>query len=278
VLSANEKQLYAPLPPDRSRIPVLLYHGVGPESDFKNPIDAQFALSVEGFATQMTLMKHAGFQTVSLQTFTRFVEGESVNLPPRPFLLTFDDGLANSWTGADGILAKLGFTAVIFVDVGPVAAGNPQYLTWPELQTMEDSGRWELELHAGRLGHSFIRWGPEPDDTGPFYAWKEIGESFDEWEVRTFSDIEWGQEELSKHVPQYQPGAFAPPFGHYGQGGTNDPRIPETLLPWLTQRYHLVFTQDRTLFAKPRSSQPLGRFQLTPQVTPQGLHAVLVSS
>jgi hypothetical protein len=276
VLSENQKRLYAPLPPDRSRIPVLLYHGIGPASDFQNNIDAQYAISAEDFATQMTAMKHAGFQTVSLQTFSRFVAGESVDLPPRPFLLTFDDGWLNSWTGTDGILAKLGFTAVMFVDVGPVAEGNPEYLTWTELQTMQNSGRWELELHAGRRGHTFVRTGSGPDDTGPFYAYKEKGESFDQWKDRAFSDIESGQEELSKHISQYQPGAFAPPFGAYGQEGTNDPRIPQTLLPWLVQRFHLVFTQDRSWFAKPGSSQPLGRFQLSPEVDLQRLHDRLV--
>ena len=33
-LTAQEKQVWAPLPPDRSGVPVLLYHGIGPESDF----------------------------------------------------------------------------------------------------------------------------------------------------------------------------------------------------------------------------------------------------
>ena len=30
VLTAQEKQVWAPLPPDRSAVPVLLYHGIGP--------------------------------------------------------------------------------------------------------------------------------------------------------------------------------------------------------------------------------------------------------
>ena len=33
--------------------------------------------------------------------------------------------------------------------------------------------------------------------------------------------------------PAYQPLAFAPPYGSYGQDGTNDPRIPDDLLGWL---------------------------------------------
>ena len=40
VLTAEEKQVWAPLPLDRSSVPVLLYHGIGPESDFSNAADA----------------------------------------------------------------------------------------------------------------------------------------------------------------------------------------------------------------------------------------------
>ena len=225
------------------------------------------------------------FQTVILQTFLPFIQGKSADLPPRPFLLTFDDGRLDSWTGADSILKQLGFTAVIFVDVDPVDTRHPEYLLWKELQTMQQSGRWDVQLHAGR-GHTFIRWGPGPDDYGPFYAYKRNGESFEGWQERAFGDIEWGQEQLAKHISQYQPRAFAPPYGAYGQESwsptcqpptcTNDSRIPNTLLTWLTGRFYLVFTQDRSWFAKPDSPQPIGRFQLNRNTSLKQLHDVLV--
>ena len=145
VLTAEEKQVWAPLPPDRSSVPVLLYHGIGSESEFSDPADASYGIDFADFARQMTLIKHAGYQTIDLPTFLRFVTGEPVDLPPRPLLLTFDDARADSWTGSDGILEKLGFNAVMFVDVGRVDDGDPEYLTWQELETLQSSGRWQLE-------------------------------------------------------------------------------------------------------------------------------------
>jgi hypothetical protein len=274
-LSEEEKQVWSPLPPDRSKIPVLLYHGIGPPSDFSNSVDASYGIDPYDFAKQMTLIRHAGFQTVDLQTFLRFVEGESVELPPRPFLLTFDDARADSWTGADGILKELGFRAVMFVDVGRVADRDPEYLTWHQLQKMQRSGRWELQLHSG-YGHMLIQWGPKPEDVGPFYAYEKQGESFDGWKQRTFSDIDWGGKQLARNIRGYRPKAIAPPYGNYGQDGTNDPNIPHTLLPWLTQHYQLVFTQDRNWFAKPGASQPLGRYQVTRATSGGDVHAALV--
>ncbi len=253
--------MWAPLPPDRSAIPVLVYHGVGPESGFSNAADARYGVGVEDFAKQMTMIAHAGYETVDIETFVRFVEGEPVDLPPRPLLLTFDDARADSWTGADGILAELGFDAVMFVDVGRVEDGDPEYSTWEELDLMQASGRWELQLHSGE-GHQQIRYGPGDDDFGPYYAYLKEGESFEEWQERVRSDIEWGERTLAKHVPGYEPYAFALPYGSYGQDGTNDPRIPPDLLGFLTSRFDVVFTQDVNALAKPGAEQPLGRIQV----------------
>ena len=122
---------------------MLLYHGIAPEGDFSNPEDAGYGVDPEHFAKQMTLMHHAGFRTISLAEFVKFVNGEHVDLPPRPLLLTFDDARLDSWTGSDAILRELGFRAVMFVDVGRVADGEPDYMTWDELRTAQSSGRWE---------------------------------------------------------------------------------------------------------------------------------------
>lgn len=262
VLTVDEQQAWAPLPPDRSAVPVLLYHGIGPESDFSNADDASYGVGFEDFAKQMTMIHEAGYQTIDLETFVRFVAGEPVDLPPRPLLLTFDDARADSWTGADGILGELGFSAVMFVDVGRVDGGDPEYLRWEELETVQASDRWELQLHAGE-GHQQIQYGPGSDDYGPYYAYEEEGEDFDDWRERVRSDIEWGQETLFGHIPSYEPLAFAPPYGNYGQDGTNDPLIPDDLLGWLTERYEAVFTQDVNARARAGSGQPLGRIQVT---------------
>ena len=275
-LTPDEEEAWAPLPPDRSAVPVLLYHGIGPASDFSNSADAEQGVDADDFAKQMTLMHHAGYQTIGLQTFIDFVEGRPVELPPRPLLLTFDDARANSWTGADGILRELHYTAVMFVDVGRVNGRYREYMTWDELQTAQDSGRWQLQLHSGK-GHTQIKYGPGDDDYGPFYAYKKEGEDFAGWQKRAEPDIEWGQTTLADHIPEYRPLAFAPPYGNYGQDGTNDDRIPRELLPWLKQRYGTIFTQDRNARADPGSEQPLGRIVVTRTETAGALREKLLA-
>ena len=223
------------------------------------------------------MIAHAGYRTVDLVTFRSFVQGKPVELPPRPFLLTFDDARADSWTGGDGILRELGFNALMFVDVGRVDDGeDPEYLTWEELEIVQASGRWQLQLHSGH-GHQQIQYGPGPEDYGAFYAYKMPGEDFEDWQERVRSDIEWGEETLEEHIPAYSPLAFAPPYGNYGQQGSNDPLIAGDLLGWLSGRYGAVFTQDVNARARKGSKQLLGRIQVTRATAAGDLYQRLLS-
>jgi peptidoglycan/xylan/chitin deacetylase (PgdA/CDA1 family) len=243
---------------DRSAVPVLVYRG---------------RIDPEAFARQMTLLDRAGYETITLPQLVRFVERERVRLPPRPLLLTFDGARLDSWTGSDGILRELGFNAVVFVDVGRVEAEDPEYLTWSELDRMQRSGRWDVQLQSG-TGHRRIRYGPGSGDVGAFYAYRGSEEVLGGWRERVFSDISYGEQQLAHHVRGYRPLAFAPPYGNYGQAGTNDRRIPRELLARLLDSFEVVFTQDRSGFARPGAPNPLGRIEVTRGVGDRELHAL----
>jgi Polysaccharide deacetylase len=260
-LSAEERKTWAPMPADRSVVPVLLYPA---------GFDAQ------DFAHQMALLDHAGYTTITLDDLIRFVKRKPTDLPPHPLLLTFDGGRRDSWTGSDAILRDLGMTAVLFVDVGRVEEEDPDYLTWDELNTLADGGRWDIQLQSG-TGNRQIRYGPDPDDIGPFYAYRGAEEVLGGWRERVFSDITYGEEQLAFHIHAYRPLAFAPPHGNYGQAGTNDPRIAPELRARLLDSFQLIFTQDRTGLASPGAPNPLGRIEITRDVTNAELHALLTS-
>jgi peptidoglycan/xylan/chitin deacetylase (PgdA/CDA1 family) len=257
-LSADDRELWVRGPPSRAAVPALVYRGPAPED----------------FARQMILLDHAGYETITLETFVRFVKREEVSLPPRPLLLTFDGGRLDSWTGTDAILRRLSFTAVLFVDVGRVEQADPEYLTWRELSRLQGTSRWDVQLQSG-TGHRQIQYGPSPDDVGPFYAYRGSEEVLGGWRERVFSDITYGEEQLAHHVRGYRPLAFAPPYGNYGQAGTNDRRIPRQLLARLLLSFQVVFTQDRSGFASPGSANPLGRIEVARDVTEAELHTLL---
>jgi hypothetical protein len=133
------------------------------------------------------------------------------------------------------------------------------------------------ERQCERAPARCARYGPGTDDHGPFYAYEQQGEDFNGWRDRVHSDITWGQTTLADHISTYQPLAFAPPYGSYGQDGTNDSRIPDDLLVWLSDRYDAVFTQDVNARTHTGAGQPLGRIQVTRATTGGDLYEKLLS-
>lgn len=257
-LSADDRRLWAPAPGNHDAVPALVYRYMSPEA----------------FARQMVLLAHAGYETIALDEFVRFVKRQEVSLPARPVLLTFDGGRLDTWIATDAILRELNLNAVLFVDVGRVEAEDPEYLTWEQLGNLQGSGRWDVQLHSG-TGNRQIQYGPSPDDVGPFYAYRGSQEVLGGWRERVFSDINDAEKQLSGHVPGYQPLAFAPPYGNYGQAGTNDRSIPRELLARRRLSFEVVFTQDRSAFASPGARNPFGRIEVTSDTTDAELHGLL---
>jgi hypothetical protein len=249
-LSASDRAAWAPGEARRAEIPVLAYRGD--------------AVDPRAFARQMALLHHAGYRTISLAALIAHLRGEPVALPPRPFVLTFDDGRLDSWRDSDATLERLGFNAVVFVDAGRVDKRDPAYLRWSELDALQRSGRWQVQLESG-TGKHLMRWGPKPGDVGSFYAYRGSDEVINGWRERVFGDISWGERQLAFRVHGYRSQAFAPAYGNYGQAGTNDPEIPRLLLERLHSTFAVVFVQDRRPFAVrgAGTAAPVGRLQVT---------------
>jgi len=268
-LTAAERSTWAPGPALRSAVPVLAYRRLA-----RAP--AEDAVDPRQFARQMLRLHHAGYRTITLPTFVRFLRGEPVRLPARPFLLTFDDARLDAWMGGEAILRELGFKAVVFVDAGRVDRRDPRYLSWAQLRDMQRTGRWDVQLQAG-TGNLRIKWGPKRDDLGSFYTYRGTEEVLGGWRERVFGDFAWAERQLAFRVPGYRPLAIAPPDGNYGQAGTNDPRIPRLLLARLLGAFQVVFTYDRPALASGGAglTRPVGRLQVTRSRGDRELRALL---
>ena len=95
-------------------VPILMYHAVG-----HRPADGAYGLSVSpgAFRTQMEILARRGFTPLTTAAL-----GESWRtgrpLPPRPVLITFDDGYEGVHRHALPELAEHGFAATVFVTTG----------------------------------------------------------------------------------------------------------------------------------------------------------------
>ena len=109
------------------------------------------------FGEHMRSLSRRGFVGISLSELLDGWDGAG-KLPPRPVVLTFDDGFANLLEHAAPVLSELGFRATIFVVSGRCGQTNDwpnqapniprlPLLSWSELAQMATAG-FEMGAHS----------------------------------------------------------------------------------------------------------------------------------
>jgi peptidoglycan/xylan/chitin deacetylase (PgdA/CDA1 family) len=127
--------------PDEVVVPILLYHWVD-----TSPSNSRYYVSPERFEEEMQLLKNWGYTTITLDMLVRSIN-EGADLPPRPMIITFDDGHVNNYTTAFPIMQKYGFTGVIYI-IGTYM-GTDGYMNADQIKEMARAG-WEVGSHSMR--------------------------------------------------------------------------------------------------------------------------------
>jgi len=116
-----------------------MYHRVGTEPAAEPTITRALTVTPRVFAAQMRWLHAAGFHAIAAVQLYRALE-QGRRLPPRPILITFDDGYRDVLWNASPVLDRLHMPAVAFVITARISDGDPSFLTWPELQLLEQRG------------------------------------------------------------------------------------------------------------------------------------------
>lgn len=200
-------------------LPVLVYHTVENGAETLN-------LERGAFEDQLFALKKAGWETVTLKKFQAFMRGD-LTLPERSFLLTFDDGSKNSHHPVTPLLRALDFTGVTYIlPLHSIDSESHYYLSDLEIDTMLDSGYWEIGSH-GMDVHEYM-----PSDSpdvfkAPLvnYLWlEEEGrrETQEEYLQRINKDLLDSRKALEKRF-NVKVSSFAFPFGEYGRPTDSNP-------------------------------------------------------
>jgi poly-beta-1,6-N-acetyl-D-glucosamine N-deacetylase len=261
-LTPAETTRFARFPAAPATVPVLVWRSV----------------SRPTLARQLALLKDLGYTAISMRQWADFRAGRSADLPPKPILLTFDDGLLESYRVADRQLQRQGMRAAMFVVTGEIQQRNPDYLSWTELHAMRDSGRWDVEPEAYE-GARELTIDPQGDQA-PFYAARRYTrsagvETLPDWESRVSTDLfalrqQFADQGLTPH-------ALALPYGDYGQYGANDAAIPNLLSALLSRQYGSFFAaagDGDPNFTKPGTGAA-ERFELRTSTTLDSLYGWL---
>ena len=138
-----------------SAIPVLMYHRVVPEA----PAQSQHGIWVTApsFEQHLISLHRRGFSSITFEQYHFFLSGE-FTLPPKPIILSFDDGYEDNYTSAFPLLKKHGFSAVIFLVTNATRRTNFWDRDEPQVPLMnnkqiEEMSRAGIEFGSHTVTH-----------------------------------------------------------------------------------------------------------------------------
>jgi len=137
-------------------IPILMYHKIGAETD------TTWWVTEADFEAQLQCLKEQGYRSImpsELAAHQRWGRP----LPPKPVIITFDDGYENTVGRAEPLLRQYDFQAVCYLITGQVAdtpetrrnfEGAPM-LCWSEVKAAD--GRGTLHFGGHTRSHANLR-------------------------------------------------------------------------------------------------------------------------
>jgi len=148
------------------RVPILMYHHIAVPPADADIYRRDLSVTPENFAAQLQYLAEQGYQTITLYDLVYYL-ALGWPLPPKPIILTFDDGYRDNYTHAFPLLRKHGFVGTFFILTEPIDQKHEEYLTWPQVREMNAAGM-DIEVH-GRT-HRDLR-GRDTD----FLIWEIVG-------------------------------------------------------------------------------------------------------
>ena len=121
-------------------VPILLYHHIG----YSFNEDSVYYVAPEVFDQQLNLLYQWGYQTISVELLARAIT-QGAELPPKPVILTFDDGSESIYATALPIMQRYGFTGTVYIVYHYVGIKN--YMETEQIRALYAAG-WEIGSHS----------------------------------------------------------------------------------------------------------------------------------
>jgi len=148
------------------RIPILMYHHIAVPPPEADAIRRDLSVSPENFEAQLRYLASNGYHSITLHDLVYFLSiGKP--LPPKPVVITFDDGYSDNYTNAYPLLKKYGFVATFFIITDFIDWGYEEYMTWPQIEEMAAAG---MEIGSHGRDHKELQ--NKPLD---FLVWQILG-------------------------------------------------------------------------------------------------------
>jgi peptidoglycan/xylan/chitin deacetylase (PgdA/CDA1 family) len=166
-----------------------MYHYISEPEPDADIYRRDLSVGPAAFRAQLEHLRENGYTTVSLYELTVAIAGQ-LELPPKPVVLTFDDGYRDQYENAFPLLQEFGFTGTFFLVTDHLDNREPRFMTWEMVEEMSRAGM-SIEPHS--RDHPDLRGQP-----WEYLIWQILG----------------SQETIAAHIG-YWPRYFAFPSGEY---------------------------------------------------------------
>lgn len=145
-------QLEKSVPSATFRVPILMYHYVEYVKDSGDTIRKSLNIVPFVFENQVKTLKQAGYVFITPSQLARVIDGKE-EFPPKPIILSFDDGYQDFYDNVFPLLQKYNIKVVAYIIAGFLDKPNFMY-SW-EIQNLEKSGLVEIGAHT--VNHAYLK-------------------------------------------------------------------------------------------------------------------------
>ena len=192
-------------------VPLIMYHKVTKDAGQIG----KFAITPAELEADLQFIRDSEYQVVTMQALIDFVHGHG-KLPPKPLVLTFDDGYFGDYHYVYPLIWQYNIPVVSSI-IGKVTDEYTAearediiypHLTWPQVEEMARSGLVEFQNHGYDI--HCVRHGVAG-------AKRRRGESEAAYAERLEEDLNNLQHRLAEHT-KTAPTTFTYPFGAKSEG------------------------------------------------------------
>ncbi len=148
-----ETQNQKPETRNPARVPILMYHYISVPPKDADIYRLDLSVTPENLDAQLAYLKNAGYNVISLDDLLLHLGGNG-DLPPKPIVLTFDDGYRDNYLYAFPLLKKYGFSATFSLVTQYIDQDNPNHLSWEQVIEMRQAG---MDFAAHSYSHADLK-------------------------------------------------------------------------------------------------------------------------
>jgi peptidoglycan/xylan/chitin deacetylase (PgdA/CDA1 family) len=222
------------------KIPVLLYHTLTLSEE--DALNSEISVTPQKFEADLEYINSLGYTPV-------FARDLNKKLPPKPILITFDDGYKTNYDYVYPLAQKYNMKVTVFLNgwTGEMP-GYEHKFTWEEAREMLDGSVIDIQSHSNYLH--------EVNSEGQSLVLMQAGENTAEYIERVAGDCASQNQKFMDNLG-YAPTVFAYP---YGQSDAASEAI--------TGRYYFAsFTTEETFFNPAYGLRKIPRFTVRQYTT-----------